>query len=396
MGKDIIFPNDAVHNVNVHVSDFVPGKPGKSPYIGDDGWWYYYDEATDSWIKSDAYALAATEAMEAAELAQGKAETAQTAAETAQGKAEDAETGALAAERAAELAQTAAETAQGKAEDAQTAAETAEDNAEDAADRAEAAAAMFDEDVQGYVDEWLDEHPEATTTVQDGAITKEKLSDSLKIVEYNIWDYAGDTLNEKWNLMKNDFVAWEYKQILIPYPREGCDACVKVGNDWKWKVSAPLIFDDKCNCADIEVYGELYAVAPVEQVLLFDDDTKPENIYFTNGVEIRGNRFSNNTIGCGIEIRAGARINFLGQVIINDCDYGVIVGGDEQSAPAEAFFDNLQIGFFDNNAIYVSGTSYVVNLICNYVSMSCAQEQNLNAIYIGLYILMAERMIRII
>ena len=140
MSRDIIFPNDAVHNVNVNVRDFVPGKPGKSPYIGDDGWWYYYDEETDSWVKSDAYAMAATEAKTAAEAAQTAAETAQGKAETAQGKAEDAQTAAETAQGKAEDAQTAAETAQGKAEDAQTAAETAQDKAEDAQEAAEDAA----------------------------------------------------------------------------------------------------------------------------------------------------------------------------------------------------------------------------------------------------------------
>lgn len=35
--------------------------------------------------------------------------------------------------------------------------------------------------IQGYVDDWLDEHPEATTTVQDGAITEAKLASALKL-----------------------------------------------------------------------------------------------------------------------------------------------------------------------------------------------------------------------
>lgn len=52
MSNDIIFPNDAVHNVNVNVKNFVPGKPGKSPYIGDNGHWFYYDEQTDQWLDS--------------------------------------------------------------------------------------------------------------------------------------------------------------------------------------------------------------------------------------------------------------------------------------------------------------------------------------------------------
>lgn len=37
-----------------------------------------------------------------------------------------------------------------------------------------------DSQVTSAVDAWLDDHPEATTTVQDGAITKAKLDSSLK------------------------------------------------------------------------------------------------------------------------------------------------------------------------------------------------------------------------
>ena len=34
--------------------------------------------------------------------------------------------------------------------------------------------------LQEYVDKWLDDHPEATTTVLDGSITEKKLAPSLK------------------------------------------------------------------------------------------------------------------------------------------------------------------------------------------------------------------------
>ena len=33
-----------------------------------------------------------------------------------------------------------------------------------------------DAEIQGFIDDWLDEHPEATTTVQDGAVTMAKLA----------------------------------------------------------------------------------------------------------------------------------------------------------------------------------------------------------------------------
>lgn len=37
-----------------------------------------------------------------------------------------------------------------------------------------------DAEIQAYIEDWLDDHPEATTTVQDGAITTSKLSEEVK------------------------------------------------------------------------------------------------------------------------------------------------------------------------------------------------------------------------
>ena len=64
----------------------------------------------------------------------------------------------------------------GKASTTDLAAETARAEAEEA--RIEA---LFTEPTQEAVDNWLDEHPEATTTVQDGSLTEAKFSDALKL-----------------------------------------------------------------------------------------------------------------------------------------------------------------------------------------------------------------------
>lgn len=57
--------------------------------------------------------------------------------------------------------------------------------AKDAADRAEAAAESVgrptDEQAQAAVNIWLNAHPEATTTVQDGSLTEAKFTDTLKL-----------------------------------------------------------------------------------------------------------------------------------------------------------------------------------------------------------------------
>lgn len=58
---------------------------------------------------------------------------------------------------------------------------------------------MFSGDVADAVDDWLDAHPEATTTVQDGAVTYSKLDSSLKtaIDEVSTLDTALTALDGK-------------------------------------------------------------------------------------------------------------------------------------------------------------------------------------------------------
>ena len=69
---------------------------------------------------------------------------------------------------------------QSKIAAAQAAATAAQEQAERAEAAAESVGRPTDEQAQNAVDNWLDEHPEATTTVQDGSITEAKLATALK------------------------------------------------------------------------------------------------------------------------------------------------------------------------------------------------------------------------
>ena len=63
-----------------------------------------------------------------------------------------------------------------------------------------------DDQVQASVDKWLMEHPEATTTVEDGSITEEKFSSDTKLWntqrlsiisnEYKNSGYSGELFNQ--------------------------------------------------------------------------------------------------------------------------------------------------------------------------------------------------------
>jgi hypothetical protein len=54
------------------------------------------------------------------------------------------------------------------------------------------------ESVQGYVEDWLNDHPEATTTVQDGAITEAKIAD-----EAVTNDKLSSDIQKPWYLLKD-------------------------------------------------------------------------------------------------------------------------------------------------------------------------------------------------
>lgn len=74
-----------------------------------------------------------------------------------------------------------AEQANGIAKSYADLAEESEKNAKQSATDAENARKEAEAHTSREIHKWLDEHPEATTTVQDGALTEEKFSDGLKL-----------------------------------------------------------------------------------------------------------------------------------------------------------------------------------------------------------------------
>ena len=76
-------------------------------------------------------------------------------------------------------AQDAAQSAQDAAQSAQDAAQSAQDAAQSAQD-AEQSAQEAAQHTTEHISDWLDNHPEATTTVQDGSITRAKLDADLQ------------------------------------------------------------------------------------------------------------------------------------------------------------------------------------------------------------------------
>lgn len=73
-----------------------------------------------------------------------------------------------------------------------------------------------DAKIQGFIDDWLDEHPEATTTVQDGAVTMAKLAPDV-VAKFN-----DINLTYKWNAQGymryhvRDFQGWAQNVVFDP------------------------------------------------------------------------------------------------------------------------------------------------------------------------------------
>jgi hypothetical protein len=226
------------------------------------------------------------------------------------------------------------------------------------------------------VDQGLKAEVETLTTSL--AQSASKIND---LVHYNITDYAGNSLNEKWDNMRANFVSFQPKEILIPIPKANQQGAV-LSNGWKWKLTAPMIFDDKCNCAKVLIYDEIVSDTNIDSAVRFDDALKPEDIDFPLGLRIRGDSLNNKKIGIGLDIRSSARLNFFGQVLINDCDYPVVIGGDNQSAPAEVSFDKLSIGFPKECGIILHGKTTDVTLKANEISIQILQQSGKDAMKI--------------
>lgn len=96
-------------------------------------------------------------------------------------------------------------------------------------------------DLESYVNDWLDSHPEATTTVQDGSLTESKFSDSLKLktikdyVTPEMFGAVGDGITNDYGAFSlcADFAMENGVSILVPHKQYYLDgnASIKLNSD---------------------------------------------------------------------------------------------------------------------------------------------------------------------
>ena len=132
--------------------------------------------------------------------------------------------------------------------------------------------------IGGQVNEWLDKHPEATTTVQDKSLNVEKFTDDAKL--YVVKDYVtpemfgaiGDGVTDDTKAI-NFLLSSGLKNIIFP--------------DKVYKVSAPLIIPSNVNVdfAKSEIVG-------TKETAILQINKGTKNVVIKNGF-LNGNKKSN-------------------------------------------------------------------------------------------------------
>ena len=113
------------------------------------------------------------------------------------------------------------------------------------------------EDIAEAVDDWLDEHPEATTTVEDGSITKAKLDSNLQSDIENAYSHAFSTVVDGWT---DEAVTYETGYI---------------GSNGAVTSNPSFIHSNYIECSEgDEIYYNLYGYSSTVYIVTFYNSSK--------------------------------------------------------------------------------------------------------------------------
>lgn len=178
----------------------------------------------------------------------------------------------------------------------------------------------------------------------------------------NVGWFEGESLNKKWDKIRESFISWSQYDLVIPKPYPYQEGAMyyqeSQKNRWVWKLDDTFIFDDKCNCGTIWCYSEICPVGTIDIGMLFDDDDKVENIKFPIGLSLVGCESKNNYFKTALEIRGIARLHIQGKLDIQHCETGILFGGERQTREiGQCIFENTHIAFSSLNAIKLDAFS---------------------------------------
>lgn len=198
--------------------------------------------------------------------------------------------------------------------------------------------------------------------------------------EYNLawFKSTNGYINERWDFAKRGMTSFRTKTIRIPRPYDGQAGVVKTGGRLFWQFNAPIIIDDDANASTWYIDGEFSAAGDCDAFMQFDDTAKPENIYFYGPIQASASAAQ--TVGVGIEVLAGSRLSFFGQVVLNGFQTPVKLGGADQTGSVEdIYMPRTQFSFFSVAAldIYGTATGTVQNVEIGNLRVTAAQASGL-------------------
>ena len=196
--------------------------------------------------------------------------------------------------------------------------------------------AVFAGGIDEAVDNWLDEHPEATTTVQDGSITEAKFSDALQLA--TIKDYViPEMFGAKGDNSTNDTVAI---QNAINYAQTNNKELHFLKK--QYKVTDTIVVSGSLN-----IYGSGCFING-------NIDNKP-TMKYTHSSEIRGHVLSkvgirNYGTGNALEIETEEGYAFI-SCLITECSFYAVSGWCLKVGEGFAH-TKVQLCTFSGNGIY--------------------------------------------
>lgn len=123
--------------------------------------------------------------------------------------------------------------------------------------------------IEQAVSDWLDDHPEATTTVEDGSITEEKLAADLAAMLSNM----GDDVTQ----LKSDLTSMTVEEKLLRSELPGTTVVVAFGSD-----DNPSSITHSANGTTIRTDVFTWGTGSVEEVRTLSTG---ENITITTNLE---------------------------------------------------------------------------------------------------------------